>query len=235
MRSCRGGSTPNHSQTYSKFRRRGVRSQAPGVRITPRIDSIGRLIDDLVFHARAPGDDRWRPSCKLFGSLLAIGIPLFRPHRHPGISTLLTRPEHIVHFFRDVHGIFPIYQAGVGQEDPKVPPMGQCFCSQPLHSRPVAQERHQKRRLCPSLLRRRGASPAISASISSSRAWNKTHLPFPAAEVRDRRFRLPNPQEEVTLPNAAIQKPHRPACRLTQIPETDSQTDQARISGHFSM
>ncbi len=46
--------------------------------------------------------------CKLFGSLLAfvyhgldrIVIQRYRP--------LLTRPEHIVHFFRDVHGIYPI-------------------------------------------------------------------------------------------------------------------------------
>jgi hypothetical protein len=35
-------------------------------------------------------------------------IPLCRSHRHPGYLPLLTRPEHIVHFFRDVQGIYPI-------------------------------------------------------------------------------------------------------------------------------
>src|SRR5260370_33661191 len=39
----------------------------------------------------------WRPA--------DLGIPLFRPDRHPGASAVLTRPENIVHFFRDVHGV----------------------------------------------------------------------------------------------------------------------------------
>src|SRR5215472_19349143 len=32
-------------------------------------------------------------------------IPVFRPHRILGHVPLLTRPENIVHFFREVHGV----------------------------------------------------------------------------------------------------------------------------------
>ena len=34
-----------------------------------------------------------------------VRIPLLRPHRHPGLSAVLTRPENVVYFFRDVQGV----------------------------------------------------------------------------------------------------------------------------------
>ncbi|MGP8247884.1 MAG: hypothetical protein ACLQVN_25640 [Bryobacteraceae bacterium] len=46
--------------------------------------------------------------CKLFGSLLALIYHCFDRMVIQGYLPLLTRPEHIVHFFRDVHGIYPI-------------------------------------------------------------------------------------------------------------------------------
>ena len=46
--------------------------------------------------------------CKLFGSLLAFVYHCFDRIVIQGYLPLLTRPEHIVHFFRDVHGIYPI-------------------------------------------------------------------------------------------------------------------------------
>jgi hypothetical protein len=45
---------------------------------------------------------------KLFGSLLALVYHCFDRIVVQGYLPLLTRPEHIVHFFRDVHGIAPI-------------------------------------------------------------------------------------------------------------------------------
>jgi len=44
----------------------------------------------------------------LFGSLLALVYHCFDRIVIQGYLPLLTRPEHIVHFFRDVHGIYPI-------------------------------------------------------------------------------------------------------------------------------
>lgn len=45
---------------------------------------------------------------KLFGSLLIFVYHCFDRIVIQGYLPLLTRPEHIVHFFRDVHGIYPI-------------------------------------------------------------------------------------------------------------------------------
>jgi hypothetical protein len=45
---------------------------------------------------------------KLFGSLLALVYHCFDRIVIQGYLPLLTRPAHIVHFFRDVHGIYPI-------------------------------------------------------------------------------------------------------------------------------
>src|SRR5712691_13164510 len=44
----------------------------------------------------------------LFGSLLALVYHCFDRIVIQGYLPLLTREEHIVHFFRDVHGIYPI-------------------------------------------------------------------------------------------------------------------------------
>ena len=45
---------------------------------------------------------------KLFGSLLALVYHCFDRIVIQGYLPLLTREEHIVHFFRDVQGIYPI-------------------------------------------------------------------------------------------------------------------------------
>jgi hypothetical protein len=45
---------------------------------------------------------------KWFGSLLAFVYHCFDRIVIQGCLPLLTRPEHIVHFFRDVHGLYPI-------------------------------------------------------------------------------------------------------------------------------
>ncbi len=45
---------------------------------------------------------------KLFGSLLAFVYHCFDRIVIQGYLPLLTREEHVVHFFRDVHGIYPI-------------------------------------------------------------------------------------------------------------------------------
>jgi hypothetical protein len=45
---------------------------------------------------------------KLFGSLLLFVYHCFDRIVIQGYLPLLTRPEHIVHFFRDVHEVYPI-------------------------------------------------------------------------------------------------------------------------------
>src|SRR6267142_2059673 len=52
---------------------------------------------------------------KLFGSLLVLVYHCFDRIVIQGYVPLLTRPEHIVHFFRDVHGIAPITKQVLAQ------------------------------------------------------------------------------------------------------------------------
>jgi hypothetical protein len=52
---------------------------------------------------------------KLLGSLLTFVYHCFDRVVIQGYLPLLTRPEHIVHFFRDVHGIYPITKQALAQ------------------------------------------------------------------------------------------------------------------------
>src|SRR6266566_4156643 len=52
---------------------------------------------------------------KLFGSLLALVYHCFDRIVIQGYLPLLTREAHIVHFFRDVHGIYPITKQALAQ------------------------------------------------------------------------------------------------------------------------
>ena len=52
---------------------------------------------------------------KLFASLLRLVYHCFHRVVIQGYLPLLTRPEHIVYFFRDVHGIYPITKQALRQ------------------------------------------------------------------------------------------------------------------------
>jgi hypothetical protein len=52
---------------------------------------------------------------KLFGSLVVFVYHCFDRMVILGHMPLLTRPEHIVHFFRDVHGTYPITKEALRQ------------------------------------------------------------------------------------------------------------------------
>ena len=58
---------------------------------------------------------------KLFGSLLVFVYHCFDRVVIQGYLPLLTRPEHIVHFFRDVQGIYPITQQAWAQRTQDYP------------------------------------------------------------------------------------------------------------------
>ena len=62
------------------------------------------------------------PFLKLFGSLLAFVYHCFDRIVIQGYLPLLTRPEHIVHFFRDVHGIYPITKQALAKRTPNSKP-----------------------------------------------------------------------------------------------------------------
>src|SRR5436853_4546962 len=100
---------------------------------------------------------------KLFASLLVFVYHCFDRVVIQGYLPLLTRPEHIVHFFRDVHGVSPLTKE-VGQTDAGIPAMGRGVRSQPPYSDRVAGRRGledqeaQKGRLRPALRTAHGAA-----------------------------------------------------------------------------
>jgi hypothetical protein len=61
---------------------------------------------------------------KLFERFLVFVYHCFDRIVIQGYLPLLTRPEHVVHFFRDVHGQYPITPAGPGQAHRPVPRLG---------------------------------------------------------------------------------------------------------------
>ena len=121
--------------------------------------------------------------CKLFGSLLALIYHCFDRIVIQGYLPLLTRPEHIVYFFRDVQGIYPITKQALAKKDPRVSAMGGSLRPQPPHSDPVARERHQERRLRPALLHQHGTSQALRRVLHLQEPGTGTHLSFAAAPV----------------------------------------------------
>ena len=82
--------------------------------------------------------------CKLFGNLLVLVYHCFDRMVIQGYLPLLTRPEHIVHFFRDVHGVYPITKEVLAQADRRVQPLGGSLRPQPPHSAPMARPKHEE-------------------------------------------------------------------------------------------
>ena len=68
---------------------------------------------------------------KLFERFLVFVYHCFDRIVIQGYLPLLTRPEHIVHFFRDVHGQYPDHPTCPGQTHPGVPGMGRRLRPQP--------------------------------------------------------------------------------------------------------
>ena len=95
---------------------------------------------------------------KLLGSLLLLLYHCFDRIVIQGYLPLLSRPEHIVHFFRDVHGICPITKQALAQRINEYKQWVGAFRPQPPHSHRVAEERRQEGGLRPPLLRQDGAS-----------------------------------------------------------------------------
>lgn len=75
---------------------------------------------------------------KLFGSLLLFVYHCFDRIVIQGYLPLLTRPEHIVHFFPRRARCLPDHQGRLGQTDPGVPAVGRGVRAQPPYPDRVA-------------------------------------------------------------------------------------------------
>src|SRR6059036_2785975 len=114
------------------------------------------------------------PFDKLFGSLLAFVYHCFDRLVIQGYLPLLTRPEHMVHFFRDVHGVYPVTKEALAKRTQDYQQWVEAFA----RNHRIAIEWADDKALKAKGLKREdyvrpysGASD--SARTSSSRAWNK--------------------------------------------------------------
>jgi hypothetical protein len=112
--------------------------------------------------------------CKLFGSLLVFVYHCFDRIVIQGYLPLLTRPEHIVHFFRDVQGIYPLTKQALAKRTHEYQQWVEAFARN--HRIPIQwpdPNMKKKRRISsvPTASPWSGASGL--ACISSSRAWNR--------------------------------------------------------------
>ena len=123
---------------------------------------------------------------KLFGSLLALVYHCFDRIVIQGYLPLLTRPGHVVHFFRDVHGIYPITKEALAKRTNEYRQWVEAFA----RNHPIPFQWPQKnsknedyvRPYCLSMERSKR-----SASTLSSEHGTGPHLPFAGAEVPYRR------------------------------------------------
>src|SRR5215472_15776975 len=89
-------------------------------------------------------------------------IPVFRPHRILGHVPLLTRPENIVHFFREVHGVGAISKEVLRQRTTDYHRWVEALCPQSSDSPRMGRKGRPQGRL-------RTAAPAADGAAAALR------------------------------------------------------------------
>jgi hypothetical protein len=97
-----------------------------------RLVSVGRLAHDRGAGTRVIGGRPMETFTRLFGSLLVFVYHCFDRIVVQRYLPLLTRPEHLVHFFRDVHGVYPITKEALAQRTLEYQ-VGRGVCAQSPH------------------------------------------------------------------------------------------------------
>ena len=80
---------------------------------------------------------------KLFERFLVFIYHCFDRIVIQGYLPLLTRPEHIVHFFRDVYGQYPITRQVLAKRTKGIPRMGSGLRSEPQDPHMESPEGHE--------------------------------------------------------------------------------------------
>src|SRR6266567_6686363 len=139
---------------------------------------------------------------KLFGSLLALVYHCFDRIVIQGYLPLLTREAHIVHFFRDVHGIYPITKQALAKRTKEYQRWVEAFARD--HHIPLQwPEKDMKKKGLKQedyvrpygLAMERGKALRCLFHLQSH--GTGPHLPFFPAQVPYRQSPLPHPQKGV--------------------------------------
>src|SRR2546425_12766931 len=145
----------------------------------------------------------------LFGSLLGFVYHCFDRIVIQGYLPLLTRPEHIVHFFRDVHGVSPLTKDVLAKRTQEYQQWVEAFARN--HRIPIEwpgrqgpeDEEAQEGRLRPTLRSANGAAAALRGLLHLQEPGTGAEVWHPRPEVPDRRPRLPD-RDPAALPLHAL-------------------------------
>src|SRR5207248_2428327 len=101
-----------------------------------------------------------------------------------GYLPLLTRPEHIVYFFRDVHGQYPITPQVLAQRTSEYRGWVEGYARN--HKVPILKrKRARARRIASGLSATDGAAESVRGLLHLHQHGNGQHVPLPDAEVSD--------------------------------------------------
>ena len=134
---------------------------------------------------------------RLFGGLLSLVYHCFDRIVIFGYLPLLSRPEHIVCFFRDVAGVGASTKDVLGKRtghDNRL--LGRVLRAQPQHPHRVGRERGPQRRLHPSRLAAHRAPKTLWRLLHPPTHGSRHKLSLRRAQVSHRRSRLPYPPQD---------------------------------------
>src|SRR5215469_12257249 len=131
---------------------------------------------------------------KLLGSLLALVYHCFDRIVILGHLPLLTRPENIVHFFRDLHQVSTHQQRSLASADQRLPPLGGSLRQETPHPSAVGRKRGPQGRLRPSPPATPGAPKSVRSLLHPQEHGTGTLLPLCRSQVPGGRSPLPHPR-----------------------------------------
>jgi hypothetical protein len=144
---------------------------------------------------------------KLFERFLVFVYHCFDRIVIQGYLPLLTRPEHIVHFFRDAERTQacarPVshHPVSPGQAHLGIPRVGRRLRPQPQNSHAKSGKRREQRGLRPASSATHGAEESTRSLLHLHQHGNGQHVYLEAAQVSHRGSQLPHhPSRPVTLP-----------------------------------
>ena len=131
---------------------------------------------------------------KLFGSLLALVYHCFDRIVILGHLPLLTRPENIVHFFRDIHQVETISKEVLRQRTDDYHRWVEAFAKKRKIPMEWAEKGVRKEDYVRPHLRRHGAPESVRSLLHPQEHGTGTVVPLRRSQVSRRRSPLPHPR-----------------------------------------
>ena len=130
---------------------------------------------------------------KLFGELLLFVYHCFDRIVINGYLSGLSRPEQVVHFFRQVIGVPILSKEVIAQRTNDYQNWVEAFAAQPPAPHPVGRKRCPQRGLCAALVAPNAQEEHLRSLFHFQEHGTRAHLPDQRAEVSDPGPQPPDP------------------------------------------